>query len=519
MKKISLLLAIMMIATVALSGCGNSGKPTDGTNGGTGGDVGAGAKDTLVIAMNSAPSTLDGNGKNDSASLQVRTQIYEGLIRQNEKMEIEPLLAEKWDLVDDTTIVFSLRKGVKFHNGDEMKASDVAFSIKRAYDMGFAESTLSPIDFDKCEVVDDYTYKVVLKHPFSPILANMADSCAVVVPERVVKEQGEEYLSSNPIGTGPYKLANWVQGDRIELVKNEDYWRETKGLQNIIMRFISEGTNRAIEVEVGGVDIAFDIQPTDIARLQDNKDVTVYATPNLSTTYIGFNCTKKPFDDKRVRQAVAHALDLSSIVDAVYAGAGSVGNSVISSSVWGASDEIKPLAYDPELAKSLLKEAGFENGLTTNIWTSDSQQRIDIAEIAQNSLKNVGINAEVKILEWGTFLKAVEDKELDIYILGKTASTGDGDALHDNFYSTSHFSGNTAYFQNPEIDKMLDESRTETDADKRFKLLVDIQKVVIEEAPWIPVWDGQVTNAARNNVQGFVNHPTNFHYLADVYLG
>lgn len=508
MKKISLLLAVMLLSTALLSGCSSDkDQQPDGAK-----------KDTLVVAISSAPSTLDGNGKNDSSSLEVRAQIYEGLVGQNEQMEIVPLLAESWEYENDTTLIFNIRKGVKFHNGDEVKASDVAFSLKRAYDGGYSESALSAVDFEKCEVVDEYTYKMVLKYPFAPILASVADASAVIVPQKVVEENGSDYLSSNPVGTGPYTLKEWVQGDRIELVKNENYWGESKGVKNIVMRFISEVANRAIEVEVGGVDIAYDISPNDIGRLEDNKDVVVQRTPNLATTYIAFNCEKEMFKDKRVRQAVGHALDLTSIVDAVYFGVGSTGKSMIAPTVWGYSENVKPLEYDIEKAKQLLAEAGYADGLNTTIWVSDNQQRIDIAEIAQNSLKNVGINAEVKILEWGTFLEAVENKELDIFILGSVASSGDGDALYDSFYSKSHFSGNTAYYKDAEMDKLLEASRSEIDPEKRAKILEEIQIKAIEEAPWIPVWHGEVVTASRSNVKGFVNHPTNFHSLANVYF-
>jgi len=519
MKKTIKILIFLLILTLLITACSKGSDKVD-----TSGDVSQGegqsvsTKNNLVVAMASEPSTLDGNGKDDSASVQVKTQIYEGLVTKEANMEVLPLLAESWEYEDDTTIIFKIRQGVKFHDGTELKASDVKFSLERAYEMGFAAANLSAIDFEKCEVIDDYTYKMVLKHPFAPIISNLAASSAVIVPQKVVEEKGEDYLSNNPIGTGPYKLKEWIQGDRIELVKNEDYWGEVQGVDTITMRFISEAANRAIEVEVGGVDIAYDISANDIERLEENPDVEALRNMGLSTTYIGFNCQKEPFTDKKVRQAVAHALDIENIVKTVYFGTGTPGRNVLAPTVWGFSEKVKPLEYNPEKSKSLLKEAGYGDGFKTTIWVSDNQQRIDIAEIVQNQLRAVGIECEVKILEWGTFLEALEKKELDIYILGNSVTSGDGDELYYQFHSESNYSGNTAYYRNPEVDALIEESRSLIDDEERAKKLEEIQMLVIEEAPWIPVWHGEVVVGIRNNVKGFEIHPTGNHRLFNVYF-
>lgn len=517
MRSKSKVLILLLVITLALTGC-SSGSDEGDTGNDISAEGGDESKDNLIVAMASEPSTLDGNGKDDSASVQVRTQMYEGLVTQNAEMEVVPVLAEDWEYEDDTTIIFHIRQGVKFHDGTELKASDVKFSLERAYEMGFAAADLSAVDFEKCEAVDDYTYKLVLKHPFAPIISSLAASSAAIVPQNVVEEKGEDYLSANPIGTGPYKLEEWIQGDRIELIKNEDYWDEVKGVDSITMRFITETANRAIEVEIGGVDIAYDVSPNDIDRLKDNPDVEVLQDMSLSTTYIAFNCQKEPFTDSRVRQAIAYALDIENIVDSVYFGTGTTGKNVLAPTVWGCSENVKPLGYDPEKAKALLEEAGYSDGFKTKIWVSDNQQRIDIAEIAQNQLKEVGIDCEVKILEWGTFLEALENKELDIFLLGNSVTSGDGDELYYQFHSESNYSGNTAYYRNPEVDAMIEESRVIIDDNERAKKLEDIQKVVIEEAPWIPVWHGEIITGIRNNVKGFENHPTGNHRLFNIYF-
>ncbi len=494
MKKLSLLLAIVMIVSI-FAAC-SGGSTSD-----------AGSTRPLIIAINSEASSLDGNGKNDVASIQSRALLYDNLVALDDDLSPIPHLAESWEYEDDTTIIFKIREGVKFHNGEELKASDVAFSLKRAFDIGYAANALGSIDFEQSEAVDDYTYKMVLQFPFAPIIANLADEAASIVPQSVVEEHGEEYLSTNPVGTGPYVVTEWVAGDRIEYERFEDFWGEKTGVDHIIIRTITETANRAIEVEVDGVDIALSIATNDVERLEETENVQVLRSPSLSISYVGMNCTMEPFDDILVRQAVGHAVDAQSIVDAVFGGFGTVANSTIPSSTWGYSDDVKRLEYDVEKSKELLAEAGFADGLTTNIWVSDSQANVETAEILQAMLKDVGITAEIQVLEWGAYLEAIENKETEIYILGK-GSNSDGDSLYDNFYSTSHFSGNTAYFQNEEVDAMLDAQRLEIDTEARFDLLVEIQQRMSSEAAWVPYYEREEIAAVGSDVEGFAPRPT-----------
>ncbi len=499
MKKLSLLLAAIMLAGT-LSACSSSDEPT------AGGEEGAESR-PLIVAINSEATSLDGNGKNDVASIQSRALLYDNLVALDENLAPIPHLAESWEYENETTINFKIREGVMFHNGTELKASDVAFSLKRAHDIGYAKNALGMIDFEQSVAVDDYNYKMVLLYPFAPIISNLSDEAAAIVPEAVVVEHGEEYLSTNPVGTGPYTVTEWVAGDRIEYQRFEDFWGEETGVDHIIIRTITETANRAIEVEVDGVDIALSIATNDVERLETTEGVTVLRGPSLSISYVGMNCTDEVLSNQLVRQAVGHAIDSQAIVNAVYGGFGKVANSTIPSSTWGYSDEVVALDYNPEKSKELLTEAGYADGLTTNIWVSDSQANVETAEILQAFLSEVGITTEIKVLEWGAYLEAVENQELEIYILGK-GSSADGDSLYDNFYSTSHFSGNTAFFQNAEVDAMLDAQRVEIDTEARFDMLVEIQNRMNQEAAWVPFYEKEEIVAVGSDVAGFAPNPT-----------
>jgi peptide/nickel transport system substrate-binding protein len=472
-------------------------------------------RESLIVAMAADVSTLDGNGKNDNASINVRRQMYETLLTYNEKMELIPLLAESYSWEGEKTIIFKIRKGVKFHNGETLTAHDVKFSIERADRMKYASTQLSVVDIAACSVIDDYTYKMVLKLPFAPMLANVTVPAMVIVNEKAVKALNDD-MTTTPVGTGPYKLSTWNRGDRIELVRFDQYWGKAAPIQKIIYRIITETTSRAIEVETGGVDIAYEISPNDYPNLEKAPQVLINRDMGLRTDYVGFNCSKAPFTDARVRQAISYALDKPAMVNAVYMGTNQPGRGMIAPTVWGYSEDIRLLDRNIAKAKELLTQAGFPNGLKTTIWTNDTQVRIDIATIMQSQLKAIGVEANIQVVEWGTYLKMVEDKTLDIYILGISAPTGDGDALWNQFHSTSHFSGNTAHFKDPNIDKLLDESRLKTNRTERFTALKTVHQAIVDLAPWIPIAHVEYITATKANVVGFKNHPTGIHYLGEV---
>ena len=513
--------AASLLVVAMLAACTPATAP-DGGAAATG--AAAGAADTapaadaapertnLVVAMAANPSSLDGNGRNDAASITVRRQMYNFLVEQDVNMNIIPSLATSWEFVDDITILFDIRQDVVFHNGEPLRASDVAFSLERAYNMGFAATSLSMVDFANSRAIDDFTYQLVLQHPFAPILSNLAASAAAIVHEETALAMGDD----NNVGTGPFKYGNWVHGDMIELVRFEDYWGTPPAFDSITFRFITEGINRAIEVETGGVDIALDISPSDVRRLEAHADVNLIRGVNLSTTYIGFNYAMEPLNNVLVRQAISHAIDLPSIVESVFFGVGIPARGFITPMVWGFSDAAPLPQFNPDRARELLAEAGFADGLSTAIWTSDNQTRIEIAEIAQNQLRAVGIDAEVRIVEWASFLSAVEHQELDIYILGIGATSGDGDALFAQFHSTSHFSGNTAHYRNPELDVLLEASRMEQDEQRRLELLAEIQAFLAYEVPWMPVQHGENVVGTRTNISGLEVHPTGTHFLGNV---
>lgn len=508
-KRLVILTSLLMILAMIATGCGSP--PQDATP----------ESKPLIVSQRSDAVVLDPHANNDNASSRVMRQIYETLVNQNENMELEPGLAESWEKIDDLTFEFKLKKGVKFHNGEELTANDVAFTLKRALGSSHVSHIVGAINPEGIEVIDPYTIRISTYEPFAPLLAHLAHTASGILNEKAVTEAGDDY-SQNPVGTGPYMLSNWVVGETIELVRFDDYHdEENKGkIEKIIFKAISEDGNRTIELETGGVDIAYDISATDVDRVENSDQLQLIRDMNLSTTYIGFNTAKEPFNDVRVRQAINYAIDMDLIVEAVYLGTGEPSKGPLGPNVWASNRNLKPYEYNLEKAKELMKEAGLENGFKTTIWTNENQQRMDIAEILQNQLREINIEAEVNVMEWGAYLEGTAAGEHDMFILGWVTVTGDPDyGLYPLFHSSTHGdAGNRTFYSNERVDELLDLARVNVDPEIREKAYMEVQEIVRNDAPWIFTWTGEELTGIRNNVKGFKNHPAGHHRLWSVYF-
>lgn len=523
-KRYLVVLSMMLILSLLVVGCSSKPETTvtteaPGTTVAESTQPATPAKDILIVGMGADAKSLDPHATNDQPSSRVAKQIYETLVNQNEAMELEPGLAESWSQIDELTYEFKLVQGVKFHNGEELKASDVKFTLLRALESSHIGHIVGAIDGEKIEVVDDYTIRISTKEPFAPMIAHMAHTATGILNEKAVTEAGEDY-GQKPVGTGPFQFVNWVTGDKIELERFEGYHGTLPAYKNLVFRNISDNTTRTIELESGGVDIAYDIQPTDVARVEANKDLTLLRDINLSTTYIGFNAKKAPYDNVKVRQAINYALDMEAIVDAVYGGVGAPSKGPLGPNVWASNQELQEYGFDVEKAKELMKEAGYENGFKTTIWTNDNQQRMDIAEIVQNQLRAINIDAEVKVVEWGAYLDGTAAGEHDMFILGWVTVTGDPDyGLYALFHSSQHgAAGNRTFYSNARVDELLDAARITAVPAEREAAYKEAQEIIRNEAPWIFTWTGENLTGTRANVKGFSQHPAGHHKLTGVYF-
>ena len=506
MKKRCLLLPFFLLAVlITHNSCGRS--ETAARHG----------KDHLIVVLHVSPASLDPSASGDRSSSIVMRQIYDTLVNLDENMRPLPNLAERWAFENDSNgepsqIRLFLKQNVKFHSGELFNAQDVKFSLAQAAKMPHNGEVLNMIR--SVDIVTDYEVLITMAYPFAPILNHLSCTTASITSEKAALEQDGDY-GKNPIGTGPMKLAGWID-DTIELTRWDEYHGEAPHLKDITIRIIADREERLSELESGAVDLVIDILPEDISRIKGNSDLQLIRIMNFSTNYIGVNCQKPPFNDVRVRRAVAHALDLDALEKSVYLGSGGAGSAPINSKIWAsAEDRLKRIEYNPEKARELLSEAGYSGGFSTNILLNDTPQRIEIAEVVKNMLAAIDVKVEIRLADWTAYLDMTARGGHEMFILGWVTVTGDPDyGLRSTFHSSNFGAGgNRSFYSNTEVDRLFDAGRIETDPAKREQLYIQAQEIIHNEAVWIVQWPGEDLNGAVKNLRGFKNHPAGRHEL------
>lgn len=513
-RVISFTIVAMLVLTM-VTGCASKPSGNDAK------DESAPKQDTLTVAFGSDPPTLDPHSSSGSPSVNALNPVYETLVRYDENGEITPLLAESWEQIDDLSWKFNLRKGVKFHNGEEMKASDVLYSMKRATgpDGVKVSYIMQAVDSENCEVVDDYTIIIRTHKPFAPLIGYLPYVGAVVVSEKEFTADPEK-AAMNPVGTGPFKFVEWKKNDRVTYVRNDEYWGEKPAYTNLIIRTIVEANSRVIELEAGGVDIAYEIPANDVQRLEDNPDTKIERNNSTIFEFLGMNTSKEPFSNVEFRRAIDLAIDEEGIVKSVYRGNATYTPGPVTPNMKYFDDSDVKCRYNPEEAKEILKKIGIPEGAAYTITINENKARIDSATIIQSMLKEVGINLEIKVLETGTFWEALEQGDSEFFISGWGAV---GFPEPDNnifgpLHSIQIPANNYCYYSNPELDALLDASRTTPDGDEREKIVKDVQKLIRLEVPYITYANPQQVAGMRSNVMGFKPSPAASHFVHKAYF-
>ena len=469
-------------------------------------------KDTMVIANSAQPVSLDPTLANDGGSNIVNRLMYDSLVFNrfiNGQLTIVPGLAESWDILAPDRYRFNLRRGVKFHNGDEMKASDVKFSLERAIASARVGFIVNMID--RVEIVNDYQVIFHLKFPFAPLLSNLAHIGAGIVSERAVREAGEQFGLGRPVGTGALKFVEWIPGVSTSFVRNEDYWGHKPAYQRCIVRVIPDANMRLIEVETGNVDIMLGLSPSDVAMANANPAVNVHRDLSMVHTYIAFNNTRAPFDNPNVRRAISHALNKDIIRTNIYHATGELSNGPIPQSVWGSiNNQLPPYEFNLARARELMAGAGLANGFeTTFTVNAASQTSLDIAEFVQSALRQLNITVKVEAYEAGTLFERLAAGEHDMFTLDWTTVTGDADyGMFPLFHSANWgTAGNRFRYSNPRTDELLTRGRQETNPTTRLQIYAEAQRIIRDDAPWVFVLQNQILAATAKNVKGFFQSP------------
>lgn len=488
----------------------------------------AASQKVLVYAKGSDPRGLDPAYVDDGESAKIIVNIYDTLVRyKTGSTEVQPALATSWTQSKDGLVwTFKLRKGVKFHDGTPFNAAAVKFSIDRQLppkatdDMPYASFTFDPVK--RVDVVDNYTVKITLKHPYAPFLANLAMCLAApIVSPTAVKKYGADFIQ-HPVGTGAFKFVKWDKDQQIVLERNRNYWGPRPLVDKVVFKTTKENSVRASELMTGAIDIMDGVDPNDVKKLE-SSGMKVLKYPGMNINYMGFMCHRKPFSDVRLRRAISMAINRKELVKYLYQGLAQVANGPLPSFIPGYNPKLAPLAYQPAAAKKLLAEAGYKN-FSFNIITYSNPRPynpvngVKLAEAVQADLLKIGVKTKIKVYPWKEYKDVLmKGEEGDAYFYGWIGDNGDPDnflSLLDSNQIDSSL--NSSKYKNPKVDQLLKEGTTTLDPKKRVKIYQDMQKILIDEAPWVYISHASDLYAIRKNVKNFRPHPTGVTWLQGV---
>lgn len=459
-------------------------------------------KNKITIAMKADPKTLDPQKSIDTMSNKSIILLYDTLVDLDENLNLKPGLAESWERLDDCNVVFHLRKGVKFHNGEELKAEDVKFTLERAASSPQTLYLFKPIS--NVTVIDDYTVKVSTDKPFGALLNNLAAVQGGIVSKKAVLEYGDDYVN-HPIGTGQYKFKEWLPGNKIVFEGFKDYYLGAPKFEELSYLTIPEVSNRMIALETGEVDVAFDIGIMDKETIEKNNNLELVEVESPALLYLGFDQTNPIYQNKKLREAIAYAIDNQTFVDVVFRGSAVAGDSPLPKASPAYDGNVKKYNQNLEKAKKLLTEAGYPNGLNIELWCMDDGPRVDMCVIIQDQLKKIGINVEIKVFEFGAYVSKTALPNKELYFLSWNSS-GDGDvALYPLFHSSQHGApGNRSFYSNKKVDELLDKARVSVNEEERTTLYKEVQQILQEDLAIYPLAYPKINLAKNKNLTGLV---------------
>ncbi|MDX5474925.1 MAG: glutathione ABC transporter substrate-binding protein [Bacillaceae bacterium] len=476
---------------------------------------------SLIVVRLSDATRLDPHFITDIPSANIVYQkVYEGLVVPDKDFKIQPLLAKEWNVLNDTTWEFTLNEGISFHDGTPFNADAVKATFDRLLDPATGSPQREKFSMiNEVKIVDDHKVQFILDYPYAPLLSILASNEGSIISPKALAEHPEK-LVEHPVGTGPFVFETWKSGQEISLVKNESYWGKEANIDRVVFKVVPEDTTRLAMIETGEAHINDQVPVTELDRIEASSNIGLYRTEGLAVEYVGFNTKKTPLDDVRVRKAISHAVERQAIIEGVYNNVGTLANAAMSPKVFGHSDNVKPLNYDLNESRKLLKEAGFEEGLTLKLLTSDRKERINMAEVIQSQLKGIGVDLEIQVVEYGTYIEMVNSGDHDLFIGGWGNATGDGDYNQYNlFHSASQGpAGNHFYYSNQQVDKLIEAARQETDEAKRLQLYETVMQLELDDAVYIPIRNYEHMAVHSNNVKGYWINASNYLMIEDVVL-
>jgi peptide/nickel transport system substrate-binding protein len=509
MFKQRIALALAAAAALTLSACSaGEGVSLDGEEGG-----GEGASRNLVAAIAGEPDQLDPHNTSAYFSFQVLENVFDTLVQPDENLEMQPALAESWEVSDDQlTWTFKLREGVTFHDGSEFTAEDVVYSYNRIIDEELSNSYRFGA-VESVKAADEGTVVITVSSPSPNLLSAIGGFKGMAIVSKENVESGD--IQDNPIGTGPFAFESYSTGDSISLSANEDYWGGAPKVPGVTFRFISEGTTALADLTSGEVDWTDSIPAQQVAGLEKNEDVELGKVPSNDYWYLAPNGGKKPFGDVRVRQAIAYAIDRDAITQAATYGNATTNQLAIpESSSW--YTEFSEFTLDPDKARKLLQEAGVKDLSMDLMVTSQYPETVSAAQVIADNLAEIGITVKIRTVDFATWLDEQSKGNFDMLMLGWLGNIDPNDFYYNQHHSKG--ANNAQGYSNKEVDRLLDEARKETDVDARQKLYDQAASTIAREASYIYLYNPDVIQAWSPALEGYEVRSDRAIRFADVSL-
>ena len=517
----------LLLALLVLAGC------TDGPDSGTvrGRHAGVPAYgDTLVTGSIGEASTLIPILASDAASHTIAGYIYNGLLKYDKDLNLVGDLAQSWEVSPDGLVItFHLRRGVKWQDGHEFTSQDVLYTYRVTIDP--KTPTAYAEDFKqvkKVETPDPYTVRVTYDHPFAPALASWGTS---ILPAHLLEDKDitKSELARRPVGTGPYRLREWVAGQKVVLETYDGYFEGRPYIARVVDRLIPDSATMYMELKAGGIDM-MGLTPVQYERqTTGNKFLsrfTKYRYPASSYVYMGYNLKNPLFSDKRIRRAMGHAINMDEIIHGVLLGLGRVANGPFKPGTWAHDPKVKGPDYNPAEARRLLAEAGWREKDSDGVLVKDGKpfqftvltnqgnaERLKTAQIIQQRLRDVGIDMKIRVIEWASFITHFIDKRnFEAVILGWTV--GQDPDIFDVWHSskTGPKELNFIGYKNPEVDRFIEEGRGTFDQEKRRQCYWRIQEILAEEQPYTFLYVPDALPVVSSRFRGIQPAPAGISY-------
>ena len=510
-KRILAFIVFVSFALLAITGCSSSTDKSSGSKGSSAQGDGSGAKDTLRIAYTDNIENLDCNLTSNNICEKVFANIYGTMLKFDKDYKPQPYIAKSWEVSEDGLIyTFKLRDDVKFHDGKQLTAKDVAYSLKKSQESAFNGAFLAPVE--RFDVIDDYTISLVLKTPYAPLLNVLCEPLIGIVSEETYEASGDTF-NVKPISCGPYKVIEWIPETKLTLERFDEFFGGPANIKNLEILIIPDLTTKTIALENGEVDVAENIATTDRENVIKNDKLQFSEVASTKFYHMAINNEVEKFQDIRVRQALCYAVNKKAVLETAIDGVGKEAQCTVNEQCFGFPEGFQDYEFNTEKAKQLLAEAG-KTGLDVNINIAYNDVDKKMAETIQADLNNAGFNCSITISETGGFNDAVEKGNYELTLLSWSDSLMDSDAIVAYRYDSKFFgwAGNWCRIKDAKLEELVVAARSTNDVAKRKELYKEMYEHAREQAYEKPLFFPMNNIAANASLKCGEALPTGIYY-------